>query len=448
VEAAASDATGVERIELRVNGRQVDAVISQLAQDVPSMTAALQWTPAEAGTYSLDIRAYNPSGLANVLPVATVIVVDLSTPTSEPTPTPSPTITPLPPPPAPTDTPTATPTPIPATATPAPASLVVNAPILNVRSGPSTEYNIVGRLVQGTQAEIVGQSSLGEGLWWQIRLGPGPGALGWVSADPSLTIAVNTGIVPAVSAPSLPVVLPTSALTPTAVPSTAIVRAPAGKALLIVSNRSLTNQPARLTLSGGKSVGGGREFDPPPNGQIEFMLEPDHYRALWSSPAREGGFARGADFTAVPGKVIVMWIVPEEGRTATEVYDELIVGGAAPTPTPPPAATPQPSDGGYTAPPGRALFVVSNRSVANVYAVVTISGGSFAGGQEIKLDATVEKPLELLPGDYRTIWNTPGFTAGREFKVSAGEVIFGWIIPEDQQVFMQFPGQDPIQINN
>jgi hypothetical protein len=105
-----------------------------------------------------------------------------------------------------------------------------------------------------------------------------------------------------------------------------VIRAPEGQTLLIVSNRSLANQPVRLTLSGGKSVGGGREIDPPPDQEIQLVLEPDFYRALWSAPLNS--FTRGADFTAAPDKVMVMWVVPEQGRSDIEIYDELIIDHA------------------------------------------------------------------------------------------------------------------------
>ena len=80
-----------------------------------------------------------------------------------------------------------------------------------------------------------------------------------------------------------------------------------------------------------------------------------------------------------------------------------------------------------------------------------MSGGNFGGGQQITLDANTEMSFELAPGSYRALWSTPargGFTAGRDFTVIAGEVILSWIIPENGQVFMQFPGQAPQQINN
>lgn len=153
---------------------------------------------------------------------------------------------------------------------------------------------------------------------------PTPTPIDTSTATPTETApATPTLERPTQTATALPTASPTTTPTATATPPT-IIRAPALKTLLIVSNRSLTNQPARLTLSGGKSVGGGREIDVAPNSEIQLVLEPDYYRALWSSPAHNN-FVRGVDFTAIPNKVMVMWIVPEDGLTMTEVYDELVV---------------------------------------------------------------------------------------------------------------------------
>lgn len=482
IQALASDTAGVTRLELWVNGRKVDEVDTQLVEVGPTLNATLKWRPTTPGPATLELRAYNSSGQVSLQPLANLSVVgQLDTPTPSPSPTPTPTIVPLlpteTPAPLPTDTPTPSPTttplpsptPIPATPTPSLALLTLNVPALNVRTGPGTQYPTIGQLTQGNQAEIVGQANAGQGLWWEIRFAAGAGGVGWVSADPTFGTGSNVAGVPLVSVPTpvspAPLVptpsapptstpLPSVATTIPAAPAATVIRAPAGKTLLIVSNRSLTNQPALLTLSGGKSVGGGREVDAPAGNDIQLVLEPDFYRALWSSPARPGGFVRGADFTAVKDKLIVMWIVPEDGRTGTEMYDELTVGGPAPTPTLAPAATttPIPILGNYIAPAGKAIFVAANRTLNNSFAVLNLSGGSFGGGQEIKLDAGVEIPLELLPGSYRAVWTSParrgGFSAGREFRVSAGEVILSWIIPDQGQVFMQFPGQEPQQINN
>jgi|GEM_PF-2549066 len=454
VQATASDPTGVTRMELWVNERQVDQVVSKLAQNVPSMTAAFQWKPETPGEYLIEIRAYNQGGLMSAVTVTNLTAVGVqNTPTPAPTAIPTATITPLPPPPSPTPTATMSPTLSPTVPLPTPrlALLAVNSPVLNVREGPGTQYGIIGQLTQGDGVEIVGQAETTRGRWWQVRTDVTATGLGWVSAEPGLGTAINTDIVPVVAALQVPT--PTSTAspvdtptpTPTATPTVPVIRAPSGKTLLIVSNRSLANLPARLTLSGGRSVGGGREIDVDPNSQVELVLEPDFYRAVWSAAYR--GFARGVDFTAVPGKVMVMWIVPEDGLTGTDLYDELAVGGVG-APTATPSATPPPAVGGYVAPPGKALLVVSNRSLTNVFGLVTVSGGSFAGGEQMILNANTERVLEIAPGNYRTIWGTAGFTAGHEFRATAGEVILGWIIPENEQVFMQFPGQPPRQINN
>ena len=463
VQATASDPSGVTRMELWVNGRKVNEIGHRSGQDAASMTATLQWRPDAPGLYGIEVRAYNQADQVSKLPAATLTVVDQQdTPTPEPTPPPTSTFAPLSPSATPTELPTATTTPLLATPTPDIALVTVNTPRLNVRAGPGLQYEPVGELEQGEQAAIVGQADLGAGLWWQIRFDAAPDRVGWVSADPNFTGSINTVGVPLVAAPLSPTptltpttLLPTSRPPATPMPTPTseglVMRAPEGKALLIVSNRSLYNQPALLTLSGGKSVGGGQEIDVGPNKEIEIVLEPDEYRALWSSPARPGGFVRGADFFAIPGKIFVMWIVPEEGLTATEVYDQLTLDPATSVPPPPPTATPAPVISGYTAPLGKALLVAVNRTLIDGPVLLTVSGGSLGGGQEIKLEANLEIPLELGPGYYRAVWTTPvngGFGAGREFAVSAGEVILSWIIPEEKELFMQFPGRAPERINN
>jgi pSer/pThr/pTyr-binding forkhead associated (FHA) protein len=463
IQAVASDPTGVARLELWVNNRKVDEVASQLAQNVHSMSVGFQWSSRMPGTYTLQVRAYNQQELAGFAPVATLTVVgDTPTPTPEPSPTitstPTPTVTPPPPSPTPTFNPTPTTPPSPSpTPTPTVPSLILNVPALSVRAGPGLQYEVIGQVDRQNPPEIVGQVNLGQGTWFQIRYAGSPTGLGWVSGDASFSAAPALAAVPQVNPTVLPpTITPTPTSTPSSTPSPTatatsrpILRAPEDKTLLIVGNRSYANGTARLTLSGGKSVGGGLEIDPPPNGEIQLVLEPDYYHAVWSASWR--GFARSVDFTAVPGKIMVMWIIPEEGHTMTEVYDELVLGNA---PTVTPTATPMPVPEiatGPVAPEGKALLIVGNRSLANEHAVLTLTGGNFGGGEQFIVNSNTEIFLELLPADYRTIWTSPargGFTAGREFSVTAGEVIFVWVIPEDKKVFMQFPGQPPFQSNN
>ncbi len=59
-----------------------------------------------------------------------------------------------------------------------PASVAVNrGDLVNVRSGPGVDYDVLGRLAGGQTAGIVGRSD--DDAWWQIRFGE---RQGWVSA--------------------------------------------------------------------------------------------------------------------------------------------------------------------------------------------------------------------------------------------------------------------------
>ncbi len=91
--------------------------------------------------------------------------------------------------------PTGTPPPPPATV----AQLTATANV-NVRKGPGTNFDILGVLLQGQQAEITGRNA--DATWWQIKFPGAPGGVGWVSA--AFASAENIGNVPVVAAPPPP----------------------------------------------------------------------------------------------------------------------------------------------------------------------------------------------------------------------------------------------------
>ncbi|MEW5957535.1 MAG: SH3 domain-containing protein [Chloroflexota bacterium] len=144
-------------------------------------------------------------------PVVTAQVVAVITPEALP---PSPTFTPLPSP-TPPATSTATPlpptaTPLPSTATPLPLPQVASAVTVNVRSGPGTNYPVIGSLPPGVSVAVVGRN---EGsTWWQIQ-GP-DGSTGWVAGAVVQASNVGAGI-PVAAAPP-----PPQPPTPTPVPAT------------------------------------------------------------------------------------------------------------------------------------------------------------------------------------------------------------------------------------
>ena len=60
------------------------------------------------------------------------------------------------------------------------ASLTAKTKI-NIRGGPSTEYEVLGLLELGQKAEVIGVSS--DRQWWAIRIPGRESVQGWVAAS-------------------------------------------------------------------------------------------------------------------------------------------------------------------------------------------------------------------------------------------------------------------------
>ncbi|MCB0209578.1 MAG: PKD domain-containing protein [Anaerolineae bacterium] len=87
---------------------------------------------------------------------------------------------------------------------------------LNVRSGPGTDYDILGVLLLGQSAEIIGRNA--EATWWQVKYPSATQDFGWVSAQ--FVQASNIANVPIVTAPPAPTPVPA---TPTATPEPGVI---------------------------------------------------------------------------------------------------------------------------------------------------------------------------------------------------------------------------------
>lgn len=86
---------------------------------------------------------------------------------------------------------------------------------VNVRSGPGTNFPVLGVAPFGAEGEIIGRSA--DSAWWVVAIPSAPGGSGWVSAD--FVAASNAEDVPIIAAPPPPVVIiPTPAPIPTPVP--------------------------------------------------------------------------------------------------------------------------------------------------------------------------------------------------------------------------------------
>ena len=83
---------------------------------------------------------------------------------------------------------------------------------MNVRTGPGTNFPVIGVAPFGREGEIIGRS--GDGAWWVVAVPAAPGGMGWVVA--SDVAASDAADVPIIASPAPPVVIiPTPAPTPT-----------------------------------------------------------------------------------------------------------------------------------------------------------------------------------------------------------------------------------------
>jgi len=142
--------------------------------------------------------------------ISALILTSCSLTALDPTATPAPPSTPLPASPTPNvSTPTIvpietllaveSPTPVP-TATP---RIILAAPKdqpVNCRFGPEVSYAIVGALIVGRQAEVIGKSI--DATWWYVKNPNDPSNNCWLSSD-FVVVAGNTDALPVVGPPEI-----------------------------------------------------------------------------------------------------------------------------------------------------------------------------------------------------------------------------------------------------
>lgn len=90
---------------------------------------------------------------------------------------------------------------------------------VNIRSGPGTNYSVIGALNANAPVKIIGRN--GEASWWQVEITPG--SIGWVAS--SVVSASNAESVPVTEAPAAaavpaaaPAPQPAAANSPSAAP--------------------------------------------------------------------------------------------------------------------------------------------------------------------------------------------------------------------------------------
>jgi hypothetical protein len=79
----------------------------------------------------------------------------------------------------------------------------------NIRAGPGTDYDLIGRLNRGEMAEIVGQAQNGPYLWLKVIYIVGPNNQGWVNANAgAVKVTAQLDAIPTLPIPPTPTVPP------------------------------------------------------------------------------------------------------------------------------------------------------------------------------------------------------------------------------------------------
>ena len=239
-----------------------------------------------------------------------------------------------------------------------------------------------------------------------------------------------------------------AALTSQSVQTDTVDRLPQDKMVLIAGNRTFASIPVTITLAGGE-YGQGQQFTLGTGQEQRFDLAPGPYTATWSSP---GGNGWGRKFEAAAGAVVLTWIFPEEDLLFSEIQQGAATLVAAQSKDigqfglPSVMTTTSP----FIPPEGKALYVLSNRSLAGLPSTLTVYGGKFGEeGQEITLNPFQVVSVAVEPGDYRLVWAAPKSFENqteriglkREGTATAGKVVIGWIIPEEARAYAQRPGE-------
>ena len=135
-----------------------------------------------------------------------------------------------------TPTPYPTPTPAP-TATPEGYHLIIQSRYQNIRSGPGTDYEVIGQVVQGARLRVIGRSEDGRWLVIDFR-----GQFGWVAAWIVETFGTHN-LIPVLPAPrsATPVPPPSAPVNPPA---------PQNEADIVVVSAS----PPRITIGHASAV--------------------------------------------------------------------------------------------------------------------------------------------------------------------------------------------------
>ena len=211
IEVVASDDQAVSRIELYIDNSLVESRVTPGGSSLTTMREVFAWSASIVGQHTLQARVYDVMGQMGASPI---VAVNVQLPGAPINPTEMPTA-----PSGPAETPVPVePSPVPASPTPEQPLVTANTNA-NVRSGPGTNYPVLGALQEGGSAIVTGRNT--DNSWWQIGF---QGGTAWI-ANLIVTANAQAYNVPVASAPPPPAT--NTPVPPTATPTPAATSTPA-----------------------------------------------------------------------------------------------------------------------------------------------------------------------------------------------------------------------------
>ena len=275
--------------------------------------------------------------------------------------------------------------------TPAPQVPSVTADAnVNIRSGPGTEFDVIGSLKQGQSAEALGRSP--DQQWWVIKVAAANNGQGWVAAN--FVTTTNTGNLPVIQPPSPPAVA-----TATATATTAPTPEPDSPPVAVIEGTSRAQVGDQVNLTGRNSQ--------PAQGRtiVNYAWDFD-----------EGTTATGRDVSHVydtAGRYDVELTVTDDlGLTGSTTFRVRIDEGPAPA-EPPVAVISAPADGIVGQP---VTFDGSQSQSANRIVSYAWQFGDGGSANAVRVDHVYN-----APGVYNvilTVTDNEGLTGSSNFQIN------------------------------
>lgn len=165
--------------------------------------------------------------------------------------------------------PTQRPTPV------VPVATVVDGPGANVRSGPGTNYPVVGGLRAGDTCDVIGRSTVPN--WWELDCVNN--LIGWVFGD-LLSISGSTDAIPYVAVPAPPAPTATPIPVPTVAPAPP-PQAQVGQWLATYYGNTGLTDPALISRIEGQSGQWPLNYEWSLNSPIPGVVPADNWSARW-----------------------------------------------------------------------------------------------------------------------------------------------------------------------